>query len=56
MKKKLCISLNNKTASLLEKEAIKENLAKSQLIERILNEHYNTDRNKLNKDIRENFS
>ena len=55
MKKKLCISLNNKTASLLEKEAIKENLAKSQLIERILNEHYNTDRNKLNEDIRENL-
>jgi len=53
-KKRIQITLKKNILDMLVKEAIKENLSKSELLEKILDEHYNTDRNKLNEDIREN--
>ena len=54
-KKRIQITLKKNILDMLVKEAIKENLSKSELLEKILDEHYNTDRNKLNEDIRENL-
>ena len=54
-KKRIQITLKKNILDMLVKEAIKENLSKSELLEKILDEYYNTDRNKLNEDIRENL-
>ena len=54
-KKRIQITLKKNILDMLVKEAIKENLSKSELLEKILDEHYNTDRNKLNEDIRKNL-
>lgn len=54
-KKRIQITLKKNILDMLVKEAIKENLSKSELLEKILDEYYNTDRNKLNEDIRKNL-
>ena len=54
-KKRIQITLKKNILDMLVKETIKENLSKSELLEKILDEYYNTDRNKLNEDIRENL-